>query len=412
MRISPTVKQLSVIQLSLAFVALLLLVIASTFVTQSRETLTPQDRGKLIKFSHQFHIKEAGVACQDCHDAAATSTLASDNLLAKKANCQTCHEEQLQNNCTYCHTSADSTTYVPFENPRHDLHFNHAFHVGEQKLACETCHTGLDQVTIASEKNIPAMASCMTCHDGAKAPNACETCHTNFAALRPKEHNRTDWLKEHKLYARMQDATCTTCHTQESCQDCHTNAGLAQTAVSGQDLISPRSPRITEIDRGQGMGLTKVHDLNFRFTHGVAASSKTMECQTCHDTKEFCSTCHTSGGNVNQVEFTPTSHKQAGFIVLGLGSGGGLHAQLARRDIESCAACHDAQGADPTCVRCHFDNDGIKGTNYRTHTPGFMASVQGSWHSDPGAACYVCHTDPNAHVGGTRGQGFCGYCHQ
>ena len=412
MRISTTFKQLSVIQFYLALVALLLLVVASTFVTQSREALTPQDRGKLIKFSHTFHIKEIGVGCADCHTAAPTSTLAADNLLPKMAACQTCHDEQVQNTCTYCHTSADTTTYVAFETPRHDLHFNHSFHLNDQKVACETCHKGLETVTIASEKNIPVMDACMTCHDGAKASNACETCHTNFAALRPKEHNRTDWVKEHKLYARMQDATCMTCHTQESCQDCHTNAGLVQTGLNGKDLVSPHSPRITEFDRGQGMALTKVHDLNFRFTHGVAASSKTMECQTCHDTKEFCSTCHMAGGNVNQVEFTPTSHKQSGFILLGLGTGGGLHAQLARRDIESCAACHDAQGADPACVKCHFDNDGIKGTNYRTHSPGFMSNVEGPWHSDPGAACYVCHTDPNAHVGGTRGQGFCGYCHQ
>jgi len=75
-------------------------------------------------------------------------------------------------------------------------------------------------------------------------------------------------------------------------------------------------------------------------------------------------------------------------------------------------SCHDVQGADPTCIQCHVDPDGIKGTDARTHTPGFMASAEdGNWHSDPGSSCFVCHTDANARVSGVKGAGFCGYCH-
>lgn len=407
-----TANRISTLQLFLVIIAILLLIVASTIVMQSRETSQEQDRGKLIKFSHTFHVKEIGVGCMDCHDAASASTTSADNLLAKKANCQTCHEEQLANNCTYCHTSDDVSTYVAFENPRRELMFNHQFHVGDQKLECETCHKGLEEMTLATEKSIPEMATCMTCHDGGTAPNACETCHTNFATLRPKEHNRTDFVREHKLYARMGDATCVTCHTQESCQDCHVNAGLVQTTTTGADMVSPRSPRLTANDRAQGMALAKVHDLNFRFTHGIAASGKTAECATCHDATDFCSTCHQAGGNVNQLQFRPQSHVRAGFVTIGRGTGGGLHSQLARKDIESCMACHDVQGVDPTCITCHVDPDGIKGTDARTHTPGYMIGEHGSWHSDPGANCFVCHTDPNARVGGVQGVGFCGYCHQ
>src|SRR3972149_2425966 len=411
MRIPMT--KISVVQLSLVFSAVLVLILASTFVMQSREASFDQARGKLIKFSHQFHVKDAGVSCQDCHSAAATSKASSDNLLAKKANCQSCHEEQIANNCTYCHTSDDVSTYAAFENPKRDLLFNHEFHLNDQKLTCETCHKGLDEMTIATDKSIPEMAQCMTCHDGAQAQNACETCHTNFATLRPKEHNRTNFVKEHKLYARMQDASCASCHTQESCQDCHVNAGLVQTTPGGADMVSPRSPRLTANDRAQGMALTRVHDLNFRFTHGIAASAKITECATCHDSKDFCSTCHAAGGNVNQLEFRPQSHQRVRFVTIGVGSGGGLHAYLARRDIESCMSCHDAQGADPTCITCHVDPDGIRGTDARPHAPGFMASNgDGNWHSDPGANCFVCHTDANARVGGVKGLGFCGYCHK
>ncbi|MBI3579527.1 MAG: hypothetical protein HY089_08995 [Ignavibacteriales bacterium] len=112
------------------------------------------------------------------------------------------------------------------------------------------------------------------------------------------------------------------------------------------------------------------------------------------------------------MRFKPATHQEAGFVTLGVGSGGGKHASLARRDIESCASCHDAQGADPTCTTCHTDPDGIKGNDPKSHARGFMMDSEGAWHSDPGATCYTCHTDPNARVGGIKGQGFCGYCHK
>jgi len=245
-----------------------------------------------------------------------------------------------------------------------------------------------------------------------KPASTCETCHTNFASLRPKDHNQTDYIHEHKRTARMADAACGTCHSQETCIDCHNGSDLVKVNVPGRDLVSQHSPRVTANDRGQGLRLTKIHDLNFRFTHGIAVKSKTMECQTCHNEKEFCSTCHEAGGNIKQGSFKPSSHTTAGFTTFGVGSGGGEHARQARWDIESCAMCHSADGADPVCIRCHTDADGVKGTDPRTHDRGFMATNHGIWHTDAGANCYVCHTDYNANPNGRKGQKFCGYCHR
>ena len=89
----------------------------------------------------------------------------------------------------------------------------------------------------------------------------------------------------------------------------------------------------------------------------------------------------------------------------------GRHASLAKRDIESCVSCHDAQGNDPTCITCHVDPDGIRGTDARTHPAGYMKGERGPWHSNSGATCFNCHTDLNARPNGTKGRGFCGYCH-
>ena len=261
-------------------------------------------------------------------------------------------------------------------------------------------------------ENIPTMTTCNSCHDDVKVSNACESCHTDLAALRPRDHNRTDFVRRHTDAARLADASCASCHTQESCIDCHNGVDLIKVDLPGKDLMSPHAPRLSGIDRGQGKRILKVHDLNFKFTHGIAAQGKTADCQTCHSQQQFCATCHMAGGNVNQAHFKPSTHQQAGFVTLGIGSGGGAHALLARRDMESCASCHDAEGADPTCVTCHMDADGVKGTDARTHAKGFRAGEQGSWHSDPGANCFTCHSDANARVGGIKGQGFCGYCHK
>ncbi len=390
----------------------LMLVLVCTVVLISRETTGADKQPPKIKFSHQFHVKEAGVACVDCHGSAAVSSKASDNLLAKMEACKTCHEEQLTSNCTYCHTSTDSTSYTATSSPVRELLFSHQKHVEDQKVACETCHTVLDKADGSTGDLVPAMSACATCHNDVKATGACEKCHTNLAALRPAEHNRTDFVREHKQSARMSDATCGTCHTQETCIDCHNGSELVKVDVPGRDLVSQHSPRLLAIDRGQGMQLTKMHDLNFRFTHGIAAKGKTLECQTCHSNEQFCSSCHQAGGNVNQGAFKPSSHSVSGFITLGVGSGGDEHARQAKRDIETCAACHSAEGTDAVCMTCHTDDDGIKGTDPKTHDRGFMSDNHGLWHTDPGANCYTCHTDMNARPGGVKGQKFCGYCHR
>jgi hypothetical protein len=153
-----------------------------------------------------------------------------------------------------------------------------------------------------------------------------------------------------------------------------------------------------------------VHNLNYLYTHGLDANQKSFECKTCHDPVDFCASCHQNGGNL-VTGIAPKSHLQPQFTTVGVNSGGGLHASLAKRDIESCESCHSIEGGDPTCVKCHYDNNGVKGTHPRTHENGFMSSERGIWHNTKGAVCFTCHTDPNARPDGKAGIGFCGYCH-
>jgi len=210
-----------------------------------------------------------------------------------------------------------------------------------------------------------------------------------------------DFKKSHKFEARSFDADCIMCHdiNNNSCETCH----AANNIQTGAD--QPFAPN-NFVDDARTQKLTRAHDLNYRFLHGIDARSKKYDCQSCHQTEIFCATCHQSeGSDFAMAGIIPASHLKGDFV----SPGGGEHGTLARRDIESCIACHDVQGNDPVCLNCHIDSDGINGTNPRTHAPGFMKNEEGDWHDTQGSVCYNCHI--NASPMTPAGTGFCGYCH-
>jgi c(7)-type cytochrome triheme protein len=311
-----------------------------------------------LKFSHKMHIKDIGVDCATCHPGAATSKLSSDNLASTHDQCSSCHQDQVTSDCGFCHKNPENI--VPRPAVERTVIFSHENHLGRTDVECTTCHKGLDEVELSSAKNMPDMAACNTCHDGAKAPNTCENCHTDFVTLLPADHKKSDFLRSHRDEIRLGAfaTSCQTCHSETFCQQCHTGAGLK--AFRKQDLMVEPRPKVSTKDTPKRTVLQNVHDLNYRFTHGIDARSKQTECGSCHSTQTFCADCHKAGGNISQGTFKPKSHSVPGFTTLGLGSGGGLHAEEARRDIESCMSCHDVEGRDPTCMTCHLESGRVR----------------------------------------------------
>ena len=365
----------------------------------------------IIKFSHEVH-KDAVDDCATCHVNVPQSTSLNDRLMPDHDVCSTCHDVEDTDNCKTCHYEDINE---PLIQKKSELLFNHKKHVTDQKLECETCHKGVFEVAYAFESKTayPAMSTCYTCHNNTTvATNDCATCHISTADLIPQDHQEVGFLKSHKFHANDMNAQCQMCHDNNFCESCHVSTTMITESNGARDFYTPYSPHKL-VDNLKQQQITRVHDLNYRYTHGIDATNKSTECQTCHQTETFCVKCHESkGGDFALEGIEPGSHSKPNFVTIGVGSGGGLHAQLAKRDIEACAACHDVQGNDPTCILCHVDNDGIKGTNPKTHPSGFMMSSEdGDWHSDANSICYSCHTDANARPGGIKGVGFCGYCH-
>ncbi len=318
----------------------------------------PEDHPSGIKFSHKTHIQDLGAECATCHPSSATSKFSADNLRSTHDQCTTCHEEQLTNDCAYCHTDPENIVARPAAD--REVIFSHEGHLAMTGVDCATCHKGLNEAGLSTAKHLPDMATCNTCHNDRKATNTCESCHTDFVTLIPTDHKRSDFLRTHRDEVRLgsMQASCQTCHSETFCQQCHQGAGLK--AFRQKDVTVEPRPKTSTKDSPKRTTLQNVHELNYRFTHGIDARAKQSDCASCHSTETFCSTCHEAGGNVTQGVFKPKSHTVPGFTTLGRGTGGGLHAEEARRDIENCVSCHNVEGRDPSCMTCHTESGHVR----------------------------------------------------
>jgi c(7)-type cytochrome triheme protein len=308
-----------------------------------------------IKFSHKQHVEEVGAECSACHTAAQTSEKAGDLLFPKHAECGTCHAEVESENtedCKFCHVNVDSLE--AFAAPaRDDIVFSHKQHLEVQKLECSACHAGIEKSVQPTVAFLPSMASCYSCHNDVKATNACESCHPRVETMLPLSHRLPDWPKEHKRIVHTETASsdCAACHTDNFCQTCHAEPSLQLTSGAPIRNVSENRP---EPSGKNPLVKQSVHELNYLFLHSLDLRAKQSDCYSCHNQQTFCAECHARNQESGFPAPFPLSHRAPDFVRLGPG-GGGQHAVLARRDMESCAACHDVEGKDPVCVICHTD---------------------------------------------------------
>jgi len=305
-----------------------------------------EDRTNLIKHSHKFHLSK-GSECTECHSSVETSTLSSDNNLGKMSDCYECHDKETTK-CSLCHMEPREP-YSSFSNPKRELIFNHEKHIKELKLECKTCHADVTKKEFVSTRTLPPMESCSGCHNGVKASDDCQLCHTDIRFIRPADHE-SGFLRTHKqIVAASSDANCLLCHSQTSCQECHDGGHISKTD-KGNEFESSRAGSV----RGAGSGqiVQNVHALDFVFTHRFDFKSKSQECQSCHEPETFCVECHSGSGKVSR----PAWHDVAGFTT----GNGGLHASLAKKDMESCVVCHASAQRDVTCIQCHTSKGGLR----------------------------------------------------
>ncbi|MFQ6104579.1 MAG: cytochrome c3 family protein [Candidatus Glassbacteria bacterium] len=318
-------------------------------------------RGDII-FSHNKHVGTRSIGCTFCHETVEKSISSADKNLPTMERCFVCHNGQTAPvDCDLCHRSPEEP--LALENPAREIIFSHLNHL-KRDLGCEKCHKAVSLAEEMTQNQFPDMWTCMECHDGIKAPSECALCHTESERVKRQFH-AGGWEHRHKFQGTQEPERCRLCHvTDQTCEECHLGDNLQQ----------------------------RSHALNYTYEHSLDARGKERDCMACHDEVSFCTPCH------QDFEVMPEDHSAAAWTQR-------EHADAVRRDVEACLACHETD--EPTCIRCHTDRDGLKGTDPAIHGRDLGRDDEGPWHHDTGYSCYDCH-DPGTM---TAGEFFCGYCH-
>jgi len=204
----------------------------------------PQNPESKPRFSHRRHLALRGLSCEDCHYAAFSSRLATDDNLPKPETCLACHDG------LHAMKHDEGEKAYVFKSPARTLKFSHQQHLAlgnvapalaaaidsgtylsptrpareqlETENACMTCHRGLAQSDATGPANHPQMADCLVCHTTIDAPFSCELCHTADAKIKPASHTSNFIDLHSSRNAKLDKPSCKICHgVGFRCMGCH-----------------------------------------------------------------------------------------------------------------------------------------------------------------------------------------------
>lgn len=292
------------------------------------------------------------------------------------ASCAVCHARE---SCARCHVNAGTEPLIaslgrdarvaglvagrapvyPLPADHKTAGFNqlHGAAARSNTNRCAACH---------------ARTSCTTCHTGAGAspvlalmpgPDAVgavgvrlrllpmrrraslplTSAHPDTAPVAVRVHEAS-FRTQHRNAAATAALTCSGCHEQQFCSDCHASEG----------------PR-------------RFHAANFVQSHASDSYSRERECSSCHNTELFCRSCHREAGLASKGRLDVAFHNAQPQWLL-------QHGRAARQGLQSCATCH----AQRDCLACHS----TIGWGVNPHGKGFQASRLAGRNAPQ---CLLCH---------------------
>lgn len=274
-------------------------------------------------------------------------------------SCATCHTGE---QCADCHVdpegvepvkempSAGLASQVPALQARYPVPDSHGkddfleTHGRDLEPAeCSTCHTRESCTSCHAEEDAPAALARLPSGDDVEAPGA------SVGRREPDSHASPWFAEDHEALAAAGERSCTGCHTEGWCVDCH-----GETDDPGY------------------------HPPNFSMQHASRAYGREMECANCHDTSVFCRDCHAQLGMGARGRRGGGFHDREPAWLL-------RHGQAARQTLESCASCHQQRD----CLQCHSETGAFR---VSPHGPDFDA--RRLFDRNP-QVCFACHTsDP------------------
>lgn len=390
-----------------------------------------------LKFTHADHSKgvarkqgaDSAVTCLQCHAEKGAPWM---QVAARpvQANCLACHGitlahyEAPDTACATCHiTLAEATGFTREQIakfPEPESHKAPGFMLAKGHGAQAKPTAG------GADHHFEVAQSCATCH----AREFCSQCHVNAPEVRliqalasdprslaieakleePQDHKDGRFMSRHGGISRKNDATCTNCHTQQSCLACHRSTpGVAvamhpaspergkgaqiqrsKPATHTSDFAdrhaslansAPKSctachARVECLDchRPNPGSADTYHPAGFLTRHPTAAYNRQTDCSECHNQASFCTTCHNQAGfaSTNGI-LTGKFHDSKGSFLLG-------HGQAARQNLETCVTCH----SESDCLACHS----AQTRRFNPHGPDFDAERLRKKNPQTCAACH------------------------
>lgn len=156
----------------------------------------------------------------------------------------------------------------------------------------------------------------------------CNDCHKG-EGIAP--NHDSDWVRGHRLIAGKANNNCAQCHIQSYCLDCHQGGGI------NADLST---------DSFRRDYVPKSHRSDFIAIHPVKALDNPQSCLRCHD-QSYCNSCHS---RFPKGSLRIKSHQMLGANGQRYAPAINEHATEARRNLQSCQACHPE---GDVCIQCH-----------------------------------------------------------
>jgi hypothetical protein len=320
-----------------------------------------------VRVPHATHAG-AKVECISCHEEIYDAKDLHKRVLPDEGKCLECHREQKEKGrCSMCHTDVSRAAPWPPAEPA--VRMSHAAHIERVKEKCETCHTELPN-PLRGARQAPTMQSCLGCHEHQREydEGRCNGCHIDLLR-RPLSPATTfshqgDFVRQHARPARAAGASCQSCHDQTFCSDCHSSTVATK----------------IEWQRSEDVAARFIHRNDFLGRHAVEAAADGASCRRCHGSS-FCESCHRAQ-NLTANAANPRDPHPPGWAFPGAAQ---FHGTAARRDITSCAGCHD-QGARSICVDCHR----VGGIGGNPHPLGWSAR-HGRDEIGRNGMCLACH---------------------
>jgi len=283
--------------------------------------------------------------------------------------------------------------------------FAHRAHVAAG-VSCLRCHPGVERAGDTGPLHLPGAADCASCHREPHDRRPCLGCHATPWTAGSAAEARTHLTFSHARHLPALQGNCVRCHADvargdgplrprmATCLGCHAHRDQLRPAacdVCHADLPAERALPSSHV----------VHDGDWLREHGVRAAADAELCAACHSERS-CAACH--GATTPRLparrafdDPTAASVHRAGFR--------SRHADEARAQPGTCAACHD----DTSCADCH-QREGVAGAGARSpHPPGWLGLDRGgnehgrAARRDP-ASCAACH--------GGAGEALCIGCHR